>query len=103
MLINNLLYCLRPSLLSRQIKLYVNKLTSTKTQMPFDYYSLPFCHPTKIQVRGTGIRVKILQRHVSADIPAEYVFDALQGESENLGEVLSGDRIEKNSLYEVRG
>jgi hypothetical protein len=26
----------------------------------------------------------------------------LQGESENLGEVLSGDRIEKNSLYEVR-
>lgn len=30
------------------------------------------------------------------------VLTAIQGESENLGEVLSGDRIEKNSLYEVR-
>lgn len=33
-----------------QVRLYVNKLTSTKTQIPFDYYSLPFCHPNKIQV-----------------------------------------------------
>lgn len=56
-----------------QVRLYVNKLTSTKTQIPFDYYSLPFCHPKKITE-----------------------------ESENLGEVLSGDRIEKNTLYEVR-
>jgi hypothetical protein len=56
-----------------QVRLYVNKLTSTKTQIPFDYYSLPYCHPKKIQE-----------------------------ESENLGEVLSGDRIEKNTLYEVR-
>lgn len=21
------------------------KLTSTKTQLPYEYYSLPFCHP----------------------------------------------------------
>ncbi len=50
----------------------MNKLTSTKTQIPFDYYSLPYCHPKKVTE-----------------------------ESENLGEVLSGDRIEKNTLYEV--
>ena len=31
------------------LKLYVNKLTSTHTQIPYDYYSLPFCHP-KIKV-----------------------------------------------------
>jgi transmembrane 9 superfamily protein 2/4 len=54
------------------VRLFVNKLTSTKTQIPYDYYSLPFCHPSKIQ-----------------------------GESENLGEVLVGDRIEKNTLYEL--
>ncbi len=56
---------------SAQIKLYVSKITSTKTQMPYDYYSLPYCKPNK------------------------------QGlQSENLGEVLSGDRIE-NSIYKV--
>ncbi|PON99236.1 Nonaspanin [Trema orientale] len=47
----------------------VNKLTSTKTQLPYSYYSLPFCRPEKI-VDST----------------------------ENLGEVLRGDRIE-NSPY----
>jgi transmembrane 9 superfamily member 2/4 len=39
-------------------------------QIPYDYYSLPYCHP-----------------HIHE-------------ESENLGERLSGDRIE-NSLYKV--
>lgn len=53
------------------MKLYVNKLTSTKTQIPYDYYSLPYCKPSK------------------------------QGlQAENLGEVLSGDRIE-NSVYKL--
>ncbi|PIN00246.1 Endosomal membrane protein, EMP70 [Handroanthus impetiginosus] len=47
----------------------VNKLTSIKTQLPYSYYSLPFCHPSKI-------------------------IDS----RENLGEVLRGDRIE-NSPY----
>lgn len=47
----------------------VNKLTSTKTQLPYSYYSLPFCHP-------------------------ENIVDS----RENLGEVLRGDRIE-NSPY----
>lgn len=47
----------------------VNKLTSTVTQLPYDYYSLPYCKPAKV-------------KHAA----------------ENLGEVLRGDRIE-NSLY----
>ncbi|QCD99222.1 transmembrane 9 superfamily member 8-like [Vigna unguiculata] len=52
---------------SLQVK--VNKLTSTKTQLPYTYYSLPYCAPEKIV-----------------------------DSAENLGEVLRGDRIE-NSRY----
>lgn len=48
------------------------KLTSVKTQLPYDYYSLPFCHP-----------------------PEGIVYKA-----ENLGEVLRGDRI-VNTPYGV--
>nr|GMC73159.1 transmembrane 9 superfamily member 7-like [Ipomoea batatas] len=47
----------------------VNKLSSTKTQLPYDYYFLKYCKPTKIM-----------------------------NNAENLGEVLRGDRIE-NSVY----
>ena len=54
-----------------QVKLYVSKLTSTKTQIPYDYYSLPYCKP---EIAGL--------------------------QAENLGEVISGDRIE-NSVYKV--
>ena len=50
----------------------VNKLDSVKTQLPYAYYSLPFCQPEEIQEAA-----------------------------ENLGEVLSGDVIE-TGLYEVR-
>ncbi|GFO03199.1 transmembrane 9 superfamily member [Plakobranchus ocellatus] len=49
------------------------KLTSTKTQLPYEYYSVPFCQPTK------GVFYK----------------------SENLGEVLRGDRI-VNTPYVVK-
>ncbi|KAI5676271.1 hypothetical protein M9H77_07221 [Catharanthus roseus] len=52
-----------------ELMVKVNKLTSTKTQLPYSYYSLPFCKPEKI-------------------------LDS----AENLGEVLRGDRIE-NSPY----
>lgn len=52
-------------------KLYVTKLSSTKTQIPYDYYALPYCKPPKMNFK-----------------------------SENLGEVLSGDRIE-NSIYKL--
>jgi len=53
------------------ITLKVNKLSSTKAQLPYEYYSLPYCRPSKI---------------ISS--------------AENLGEVLRGDRIE-NSLYQL--
>jgi len=54
------------------VDLKVNKLTSVHTQLPYKYYSLPFCSPDKIVDKV-----------------------------ENLGEILRGDRIE-NSLYEIR-
>ncbi|KAK8664373.1 hypothetical protein V6N13_084166 [Hibiscus sabdariffa] len=47
----------------------VNKLSSTKTQLPYDHYYLDYCKPDKIV-----------------------------NNAENLGEVLRGDRIE-NSVY----
>ena len=50
------------------VKLFVSKLTSTKTQAPYDYYSLPYCKPT-----------------------------ALDRQKENLGQVISGDRIEAST------
>lgn len=53
------------------IDLKVNKLDSVKTQLPYDYYSLPFCRPGVIQEAA-----------------------------ENLGEVLTGDLIE-TSAYRV--
>jgi transmembrane 9 superfamily protein 2/4 len=49
----------------------VNKLTSTKTQLPYVYYDLPYCRPEKII-----------------------------NSAENLGEVLRGDRIE-NAPFSV--
>lgn len=53
------------------VDLKVNKLTSVKTQLPYRYYTLPYCKPQKIM---------------------ESV--------ENLGEILEGDQIE-NSPYEI--
>jgi transmembrane 9 superfamily protein 2/4 len=54
-----------------ELMVKVNKLTSIKTQLPYSYYTLPFCTPSKIV-----------------------------DSAENLGEVLRGDRIE-NSPYAV--
>lgn len=54
-----------------EIQVKVNKITSTKTQLPYEYYSLEYCKPKKI--------INL---------------------AENLGEVLRGDRIE-NSPYIV--
>jgi transmembrane 9 superfamily protein 2/4 len=49
----------------------VSQLSSIKTQLPYSYYSLPFCRP-----------------------------DAIVDSAENLGELLRGDRIE-NTPYVV--
>merc|ERR1719247_2726372 len=54
------------------VDLKVNKLTSVKTQLPYRYYTLPYCRP------------KVVQESV-----------------ENLGEILAGDTIE-NSPYEIK-
>jgi len=54
-----------------KVNLKVIRIDSVKTQLPFEYYALPFCQP--------------------ADIT---------NAAENLGEVLRGDRIE-NSLYQL--
>mmetsp|Transcript_135274 Transcript_135274/g.201175 ORF Transcript_135274/g.201175 Transcript_135274/m.201175 type:complete len:626 (+) Transcript_135274:22-1899(+) len=51
------------------VPLKVNKLVSAKTQLPYPYYSLPFCQP-----------------------------DTVKDMAENLGEILMGDKIE-NSPY----
>jgi transmembrane 9 superfamily protein 2/4 len=55
-----------------KVSIKVNKLTSTQTQLPYDYYDLPFPKPTR------GVK----------EAP------------ENLGEYLEGNRIE-NSGYQV--
>ncbi|XP_062087679.1 transmembrane 9 superfamily member 7 [Humulus lupulus] len=52
-----------------ELPVKVNKLSSTKTQLPYDFYYLKYCKPKKIL-----------------------------NSAENLGEVLRGDRIE-NSVY----
>ena len=61
--------------ISQEDPLYVkvNKLSSIRTQLPYEYYTMPFCKP-----KGGVEKV-----------------------AENLGEVLRGDRIE-SSIYEVR-
>ena len=56
-----------------KVELKVNKLTSTRTHLPFDYYSQKFCKPV----------------------------DGIKMAAENLGEFLTGDRIE-NSPYELK-
>ncbi|KAG6528302.1 hypothetical protein ZIOFF_010454 [Zingiber officinale] len=51
----------------------VNSLTSIETELPFSYYSLPFCRPQ----------------------------EGIKDSAENLGELLMGDRIE-NSPYQFK-
>lgn len=51
----------------------VNSLTSIDTELPFSYYSLPFCKPS----------------------------EGVKDSAENLGELLMGDRIE-NSPYKLK-
>lgn len=55
-----------------QVEIKAVKMTSSKTQLPFEYYSLKFCRPEKMEYQ-----------------------------SENLGEVLRGDRI-VNTPYEAK-
>lgn len=54
------------------VKVKVNKLDSILTQLPYDYYALPFCKPE----------------------------GGIKKDAENLGEILTGEAIE-NSAYKV--
>ncbi|KAG9153591.1 hypothetical protein Leryth_008531 [Lithospermum erythrorhizon] len=56
-----------------QLSVKVNSLTSIDTELPYGYYSLPFCKP----------------------------LDGVKDSAENLGELLMGDRIE-NSPYQFK-
>jgi hypothetical protein len=58
-----------------KVELKVNKLTSVHTQLPYDYYSHKFCKP------HGGVKTT----------------------AENLGEFLSGDRIENSPFGPVLG
>jgi len=55
-----------------RVEMKVNTLTSVKTQLPYGYYTLPYCKPDNVKQRV-----------------------------ENLGEILAGDGI-KNSPYELK-
>ncbi|KAL0908024.1 hypothetical protein M5K25_022487 [Dendrobium thyrsiflorum] len=55
-----------------ELQVKVNKLSSTKTQLPYDHYYLEYCKP-----------------------------ETIVNSAENLGEVLRGDRIE-NSVYSFK-
>jgi transmembrane 9 superfamily protein 2/4 len=52
--------------------MFVNKIWSSKTQLPYTFYSLPFCRP-----------------------------EVVEPQKENIGQIILGDRIQ-NSDYEVR-
>jgi len=54
------------------VSVKVNKLTSAKTQIPYRFYTLPYCRPDKVEKK-----------------------------IENLGELLAGDAIE-NSAYDIK-
>ncbi|CAG5111259.1 Oidioi.mRNA.OKI2018_I69.chr2.g5584.t1.cds [Oikopleura dioica] len=58
---------------SERVEIRAVKMTSSKTQLPYEYYSLPFCQPSE------GVNYQSL----------------------NLGEVLRGDRI-VNTAYDVK-
>jgi len=57
---------------NQNVPIQVNKVTSTKTQIPYQYYKLPFCKPEKIKQQ-----------------------------QETLGEVLEGEAV-ASSPYEVK-
>eukprot|EP00943_MAST-04B_sp_MAST-4B-sp1_P009445 g9445.t1 len=68
-----------------QVTLKYDKMDSTKTQLPYSVYDLPFCTP------------KDAEKKDKDGNPDEIVVNA----ADNLGEVLAGDRME-SSPYDLR-
>ena len=105
----------------RQVELKVNKMASIHTQVPYDYYALKFCKPkggvTQVSQRPRASRgslqvlvgsplfsfcpAKVVRRE-GGGLSLPFLFSpAPQKAQENLGEFLTGDRIE-NSPYQAR-
>ena len=70
-----------------KIEIKAVKMTSSKTQLPYEYYSLPMCKPETVC------------RHIKVIQCSIFIFQVIY-QTENLGEVLRGDRI-VNSLYDI--
>lgn len=66
------------------LPLLVNRLDSTESIVPYDYYHFDFCEPGEHPLTG-----KMDEGHVGATVP------------ENLGQILMGERI-RHSPYDVR-
>jgi hypothetical protein len=94
-----------------QVELKVNKLTSPKTHLGYEHYSLGFCRvrfprlivPGRPSRRGPAPRPYPRSYPVShiPSAPAPQPVEGIKKSAENLGEHLSGELIE-NSGYEVR-
>lgn len=76
------------------------KLTSSRTQLPYEYYSLPFCKPENVVYKGENLGKLFIcltnTSYISLRFILTYAFIALFF----IGEVLRGDRI-VNTLYNV--
>lgn len=66
------------------LPLLVNRLDSTESIVPYDYYHFDFCEPGEHPLTG-----KMDEGHVGATVP------------ENLGQILMGERI-RHSPYDIR-
>lgn len=88
------------------------KLTSSRTQLPYEYYSLPFCKPKEVVYKGENlgertaayvISLKLLKllSYISINIfVIFFLFVFFVVSLLFIGEVLRGDRI-VNTLYNV--
>eukprot|EP00638_Chattonella_subsalsa_P009988 CAMPEP_0117734080 /NCGR_PEP_ID=MMETSP0947-20121206/455_1 /TAXON_ID=44440 /ORGANISM="Chattonella subsalsa, Strain CCMP2191" /LENGTH=314 /DNA_ID=CAMNT_0005548779 /DNA_START=115 /DNA_END=1057 /DNA_ORIENTATION=+ len=59
---------------NEQVPVKVNKLTSTKTHIPYEYYSLPFCKPEKIGDIG-----QVLEGEAVATSPYNFAMKVTEG------------------------
>ena len=48
------------------VELLVNKLTSTKTMLPYEYYDLPFCKPAERQAKSINMGQILMGSNIEA-------------------------------------
>ena len=51
------------------VNLKVSRIDSIKTQLPFDYYSLPFCKPDEVTQFAENLGNKAPMRHLARTQP----------------------------------